>query len=116
MAARIASGRSLYPRLVNREFKSEPLPFSPEALAVARQGMDLVVNGAGTAVRSRLPLDGLTMAGNTGTAQVRGLRTGNGTRGPWKFRDPGLFVRFAPSFTPRPPTALVPHHGLGCLC
>jgi len=113
MAARIASGRRLYPRLINREFKNEPLPFSPEALAVARQGMDLVVNGAGTAVRSRLPLDGITMAGKTGTAQVRGLGTGNGKSGTWKFRDHGLFVGFAPVVNPRYATAVVIEHGMG---
>ncbi|MDR7060236.1 MULTISPECIES: penicillin-binding protein 2 [unclassified Sphingopyxis] len=113
MAARIASGRRLYPRLINREFKNEPLPFSPEALAVARQGMDLVVNGAGTAVRSRLPLDGITMAGKTGTAQVRGLGTGNGKSGTWKFRDHGLFIGFAPVDNPRYATAVVIEHGMG---
>jgi penicillin-binding protein 2 len=113
MAARIASGRRLYPRLINREFKNEPLPFSPEALAVARQGMDLVVNGAGTAVRSRLPLDGITMAGKTGTAQVRGLGTGNGKSGTWKFRDHGLFIGFAPVVNPRYATAVVIEHGMG---
>lgn len=113
MASRIASGRHLYPRLVNREFKNEPLPFSPEALAVARHGMDLVVNGAGTAVRSRLPLDGITMAGKTGTAQVRGLGTGNGKSGTWKFRDHGLFIGFAPVVNPRYATAVVIEHGMG---
>ncbi|MBO9694570.1 MAG: penicillin-binding protein 2 [Sphingopyxis sp.] len=113
MASRIASGRHLYPRLVNREFRNEPLPFSPEALAVARRGMDLVVNGAGTAVRSRLPLDGITMAGKTGTAQVRGLGTGNGKGGTWKFRDHGLFIGFAPVDNPRYATAVVIEHGMG---
>ncbi len=113
MAARIASGRRLYPRLINREFKNEPLPFSAEALAVARHGMDLVVNGAGTAVRSRLPLDGITMAGKTGTAQVRGLGTGNGKSGTWKFRDHGLFIGFAPVINPRYATAVVIEHGMG---
>ena len=113
MTARIASGRRLYPRLINREFRNEPLPFSAEALAVARQGMDLVVNGAGTAVRSRLPLDGITMAGKTGTAQVRGLGTGNGKSGTWKFRDHGLFIGFAPVANPRYATAVVIEHGMG---
>src|SRR3546814_14932741 len=75
--------------------------------------MDLVVNGAGTAVRSRLPLDGITMAGKTGTAQVRGLRTGNGQSGTWKFRDHGLFVGFAPVDNPRYATGIVIEHGMG---
>lgn len=114
MTARIASGRHLYPRLVNRQFKNEPLPFSAEALAAARHGMDLVVNGpGGTAGRSKLPLDGIAMAGKTGTAQVRGLNTGNGKAGTWKFRDHGLFVGFAPVDNPRYATAVVIEHGMG---
>lgn len=114
MSARIASGRRLYPRLINRAFKNEPLPFSPEALAVARQGMDLVVNGAGTAVRSRLPLDGVTMGGKTGTAQVRGLASGSrGQSGAWKYRDHGLFVCFAPVENPRYAASVVIEHGMG---
>ncbi len=114
MTARIASGRRLYPRLVNRHFKNEALPFSAEALATARHGMDLVVNGpGGTAGRSKLPLDGIAMAGKTGTAQVRGLNTGNGKGGTWKFRDHGLFVGFAPVVNPRYATAVVIEHGMG---
>ena len=114
MAARIASGRRLYPRLVNRHFKNDPLPFSAEALATARHGMDLVVNGpGGTAGRSKLPLDGIAMAGKTGTAQVRGLNTGNGKAGTWKFRDHGLFIGFAPVDNPRYATAVVIEHGMG---
>ncbi|HEY0594765.1 penicillin-binding protein 2 [Sphingopyxis sp.] len=114
MAARIASGRRLYPRLVNRQFENESLPFSAEAFAVARHGMDLVVNGpGGTAGRSKLPLDGITMAGKTGTAQVRGLGTGNGKSGTWKFRDHGLFIGFAPVDNPRYATAVVIEHGMG---
>ena len=114
MASRIASGRSLYPRLVNRQFKNEPLPFSAEALGTARLGMDLVVNGpGGTAGRSRLPLDGITMAGKTGTAQVRGLNTGNGKGGTWKFRDHGLFIGFAPVGDPRYAISVIIEHGMG---
>jgi penicillin-binding protein 2 len=114
MTARIASGRRLYPRLINREFRNEPLPFSAEALAVARAGMDRVVNGAGTAVRSRLPLDGITMGGKTGTAQVRGLASGSrGQSGAWKYRDHGLFVCFAPVENPRYAASVVIEHGMG---
>ncbi len=114
MTARIASGRRLYPRLINREFRNEPLPFSAEGLAVARAGMDRVVNGAGTAVRSRLPLDGITMGGKTGTAQVRGLASGSrGQSGAWKYRDHGLFVCFAPVENPRYAASVVIEHGMG---
>ncbi len=76
--------------------------------------MDLVVNGAGTAVRSRLPLDGITMGGKTGTAQVRGLASGSrGQSGAWKYRDHGLFVCFAPVENPRYAASVVIEHGMG---
>jgi penicillin-binding protein 2 len=114
MVARIASGKALYPRLINRQFDNAPLPLMPEALAVARAGMNQVVNGAGTAVRSRLPLDGITMGGKTGTAQVRGLASGSrGQGGEWKYRDHGLFVCFAPVENPRYAASVVIEHGMG---
>jgi penicillin-binding protein 2 len=69
----------------------------------------------GTAARSKLPLEGIAMAGKTGTAQVRGL--GSGSRGgagvPWKYRDHGLFVCFAPVEQPLYAAAVVIEHGLG---
>ncbi|MGN6596847.1 penicillin-binding protein 2 [Sphingopyxis terrae] len=114
MASRIASGRKLYPRLVSRQFSNEPLPFSAEAFATAREGMNRVVNApGGTAGRSRLPLDGIQMAGKTGTAQVRGLNTGNGKGGTWKFRDHGLFICFAPVENPRYAASVIIEHGMG---
>jgi penicillin-binding protein 2 len=115
MAARIASGRNLQPSLIiGQEQKVAPLPFSAEHLAVVHQGMNLVVNGAGTAARSRLPLDGIQMAGKTGTAQVRKIAgTQRGQSGAWKYRDHGLFVCFAPVDQPRYAAAVVIEHGLG---
>ncbi|MEY4502687.1 MAG: hypothetical protein RIS52_2577 [Pseudomonadota bacterium] len=114
MAARIASGRMLQPRLILEKHKPDPLlPFSPEQLAVVRKGMDLVVNGAGTAVRSRLNIEGVRMAGKTGTAQVRGLSHGKKFSGAWKFRDHGLFVFFAPADAPKYAGAVVIEHGMG---
>ncbi len=114
MAARIASGRKLIPRLFLDNHKPDPpLPFTPEQLAIVQKGMDLVVNGAGTAVRSRLNIDGVRMAGKTGTAQVRGLNHGKKFSGTWKFRDHGLFVFFAPSDAPKYAGAVVIEHGMG---
>jgi penicillin-binding protein 2 len=76
--------------------------------------MDLVVNGAGTAVRSRLPLDDIKMAGKTGTAQVRRISgTQRGQSGEWKYRDHGLFVCYAPTDRPRYAAAVVIDHGMG---
>jgi penicillin-binding protein 2 len=76
--------------------------------------MDEVVNGAGTAGRSKLQLEGIRMGGKTGTAQVR--RIAGGARGgmnvPWKYRDHGLFIGFAPVDQPRYAAAVVIEHGM----
>jgi penicillin-binding protein 2 len=115
MSARIASGRMLQPRLLLGEaaHNAPPLPFPAEHLAIARQGMDMVVNGAGTATRSRLEIPNVAMAGKTGTAQVRGLNRGNGKGGAWRSRDHGLFVCFAPVDNPRYAASVVIEHGVG---
>lgn len=115
MAARIASGRNLQPSLIlDQPPKAALLPFPAEHLAVVHKGMDLVVNGGGTGARSRLPLDGIAMAGKTGTAQVRKIAgSQRGQSGEWKYRDHGLFVCFAPVEAPRYAAAVVIEHGLG---
>lgn len=116
MASCIASGKRIRPRLVMGQ-GPEPGSFGydPAHFEIVRQGMWEVVNGAGTAVRSKLPFDDIAMGGKTGTAQVRGL--GSGSRGgagvPWKYRDHGLFVFFAPVDRPRYAGAVVIEHGVG---
>jgi penicillin-binding protein 2 len=115
MTARIASGKALYPSLLYRKRELiKPLPYSAEHLAIVRAGMDRVVNGAGTGVGSRLPLDGIQMAGKTGTAQVRGLASGSrGQSGARRYRDHGLFVCYAPTENPRYAAAVLIEHGMG---
>lgn len=115
MAARIASGRNLLPEIIKKN-RAAPtlLSFPQEHLDVVRKGMDLVVNGAGTAVRSRLQLENIAMAGKTGTAQVRRIEGAQrGQSGAWKYRDHGLFVCFAPVDQPRYGAAVVIEHGMG---
>jgi penicillin-binding protein 2 len=114
-AARIATGKVLMPELIAARAKgtSEMLPISPEYLQSVRTGMREVVN-AGTAIRSRLPLDGIEMAGKTGTAQVRNLSSGmrGGEGVPWKYRDHALFIFFAPVDKPKYAGAVVIEHGM----
>ncbi len=114
-ASRIASGRELMPRiLADAPIVGPMLDVPQERMAMIRSGMDEVVNGAGTAVRSRLQLDGIRMGGKTGTAQVR--RIAGGARGglnvPWKYRDHGLFIGFAPVENPLYAVAVVIEHGM----
>ncbi|SOB87068.1 penicillin-binding protein 2 [Sphingomonas guangdongensis] len=114
-AARIASGRALTPRLLATARQPIPLlDVAPEHLAIVRGGMDEVVNGAGTAVASKLPLPGIRMGGKTGTAQVRRIVDRlRGQGGDWKYRDHGLFICFAPVDQPRYAASVVIEHGLG---
>lgn len=115
MTARIASGLNIQPEIVMKK-RAAPatLSFPQEHLAVVRKGMDLVVNGAGTAVRSKLQLPDITMGGKTGTAQVRRIAgSQRGQSGEWKYRDHGLFVCFAPVANPRYGAAVVIEHGMG---
>ena len=112
MTSRIASGRNLVPSLMFGQNKppAAMLPFTPEQLAVAHDGMFRVVNGSGTGVGSKLLLENIQMAGKTGTAQVRAL-VSRGSIGDWKSRDHSLFVCYAPADAPRYAMAVVIEHG-----
>ena len=112
MTSRIASGRDLVPSLMFGQAKplGPALPFTPEQLAVTRDGMFRVVNGSGTGAGSRLQVPGVTMSGKTGTAQVRKLLS-RGGGGAWKGRDHSWFICFAPSEAPRYAMAVVVEHG-----
>ena len=115
MAACVASGKKVRPRLIAGEGPApEALPYDPEHFATVRSGMWEVVNGAGTAGRSRLPFPDIEMGGKTGTAQVRRIAGGQrGQSGDWKYRDHGLFVFFAPVDRPLYAGAVVIEHGMG---
>ncbi|HEX6376448.1 MAG TPA: penicillin-binding protein 2 [Allosphingosinicella sp.] len=115
MAGRVASGLDIQPNLIRRRRPAPaPLPFANEHFETVRKGMWEVVNGAGTAGRSRLELPGIEMAGKTGTAQVRRITSGQrGQSGAWKYRDHGLFVCFAPAASPRYAASVVIEHGMG---
>ncbi|WP_309092383.1 penicillin-binding protein 2 [Phenylobacterium sp.] len=125
MTARLANGRkALNPRLIKsiggKELPSgaavPDLPFSQEHLNYVRAGMAAVTEAGGTAyVASQLGLGDILMAGKTGTAQVYSYKAG-GTRGkggPWRLRDHGLFVAFAPLDEPRYALAVIVQHGMG---
>lgn len=115
MSARLATGKQLSPRLVIGKEKPRPTSydFADEHISYIRQAMSDVVNGPGTAGRGRLPFEDIQMAGKTGTAQVVSLRISDGRSGPWKYRDHGLFVFFAPTDKPKYAGAVVIEHGGG---
>lgn len=112
MPARLASGRLLKPRLVMAG-KPAPAPAvdaDPAHLEIIRNAMAAVVNGSGTAVASKLPIEGIQMAGKTGTAQV--FRLGErGHQSNWALRDHALFIAFAPAVQPRYAIGCIIEHG-----
>jgi penicillin-binding protein 2 len=121
--ARIASGRSLHPRLLHGDpvNAGEALPVPPEHLEFVRRAMGDVVNGNGTARAAKLPVDGVLMAGKTGTAQVRRITMAERAGGvrsnaslAWRMRDHSHFIAFAPVEQPiYACAALVEHGGFG---
>jgi len=116
MAARLATGKNLMPRLLMNEKKPtiETLNLDPEHLLYVQKAMSDVVNGPGTAGRARLPIEDVKLAGKTGTAQVVNLNFGRGGQDvAWKYRDHGLFICFAPFDNPRYAAAVVIQHGGG---
>ncbi len=74
----------------------------------------------GTAYRARIMVPGMSMAGKTGTSQVRRITRAEREAGiikneqlPWKRRDHALFVGYAPIEKPRYAVAVVVEHGGG---
>ena len=128
MAARIASGTGVRPRLV-RARGGQPLTPAPAEdtgipqgnFEIVRGGMYGVVNGnRGTARGSRIEDELWEMAGKTGTSQVRNITAAERARGvfrnedlPWGRRDHALFVAYAPAHAPRFAISVVVEHGGG---
>jgi len=127
LAAEIGNGGTLYqPQFVKEIDALDGTPvkvfppiirshvnIDPTVLDQVRSGMIGVVNaGDGTAHGARL--DGVTVAGKTGTAQV--IKEAQGVRvkenaGPEKYRDHGWFMAFAPVDHPRIAVACIIEHG-----
>ncbi len=120
MAARIATGRSISPRLVKRIGNVETpsragvdLGLNPNHLLQIHRGMYAVSNNRrGTAYKSRIIADGMRMAGKTGTAQVSSTVVDNKSVA-WEKRDHALFVNFAPWDNPKIAVSVVVEHGGG---
>lgn len=126
LAARIASGMQVVPRVVH-SLGAQPLPrpavepigFSPDALNLVRSAMSAVTNEpGGTAYPWRITDPMMAMAGKTGTAQVRVITNEEREHGvrsneslPWNLRDHGIFMGFAPVDNPRYAIAVVIEHG-----
>jgi penicillin-binding protein 2 len=115
MASRLATGKRVIPRLL----KSKPVA-PQEQLAVDQDHLNFIrkamwgVVDHGTAAAAKLPLDGIQMAGKTGTAQTHNLSAserGDYTSATWKLRDHSLFMAFVPFDNPRYAAATIVEHG-----
>jgi penicillin-binding protein 2 len=128
MTARLATSRSVMPRLIRTidgveqpSGHGEPLGLNENHLREIRRAMFAVSNSnRGTAFRSRIVEAGLRLAGKTGTSQVRNISTGERATGvvsnqnlPREQRDHALFVSYAPFDAPRYAVAVVVEHGGG---
>jgi len=115
MASRLATGKRVIPRLL----KSQPAKPQTQ-LAVDEDHLNFIhkamwgVVDHGTAAAAKLPLDGIQMAGKTGTAQTHNLAAherGDYTSATWKLRDHSLFMAFVPFDKPRYAAATIVEHG-----
>ena len=128
MAARIASGRAVAPRLIySVDGEVAPIADAPglgidgSNLRAIRAGMFAVVNSErGTAKSARITAPSMIMAGKTGTSQVRNITAAERATGvvsnddlPWARRDHALFVAYAPYDAPKYAVAVVVEHGGG---
>ncbi len=128
MTSRIASGKTIIPRLIKSISGVPQVGVAPEVLDIqtvdiekVRRGMFAVVNERrGTAYASRIDDNDMVMAGKTGTSQVRQITTEERAAGvtknedlPWKRRDHALFVGYAPFDNPRYAVTVIVEHGGG---
>ena len=128
MAARLASGNEVKPRLIKSvdgieqpELGGASLGLNENNLRKMRRAMfDTVNDRRGTAYGSRIIDDAMRMAGKTGTSQVRNITAAERARGvtrnedlPWERRDHALFVNYAPFDNPKYAVAVVVEHGGG---
>lgn len=128
MTARLATGRSVTPRLIHTINGVEqpsgagvPMGLNENYLRRIRQSMyDVCNHSRGTAYRSRIIAEEALMAGKTGTSQVRRITPEERARGvtsnadlPWERRDHALWVNYAPFDNPRFAVSVIVEHGGG---
>ncbi len=131
MTARLGTGNAVNPRLVRATGADVEgvaadgppaqvsLDIDPAHLALVRDGMNAVVNElGGTATRSAVRGRGMSMAGKTGTAQVRNISREERESGvleneelPRHLRDHALFVGFGPVTAPKYAVSVIVEHG-----
>lgn len=117
--ARFVKGEKVTPRFEGTgDVFFEDMGHTKEYRDLLLKAMENTVNDPeGTAFRWRIPFEGMEMAGKTGTSQVRRITLQQRKAGqtktahlPWKQREHGLFVGYAPMHAPRYAIAVVVEH------
>lgn len=117
MTARLATGRNLIPCLVKpkdgQKPRFEPLDVKPEHLQWIRAGMlASVYEPGGTGKRVQIAGANFSIAGKTGTSQVRANSTRRrADQSEWELRDHALFVCYFPVDRPRYAISCIIEHG-----
>ncbi len=127
MTARLSNGgRAVAPTLIREGPGSSarppapPVPYDAEWIRLTHEAMLAVANEAGGTARADLGIPGVTLAGKTGTSQVRRITMAERRRGvlsteqlPWNRRNHALFVCYAPAAAPKYACSVVVEHGGG---
>lgn len=127
MSRLVNGGLAVKPRLAEYVGQEFHLETAPQKLGFKKQNLDLVKEGMisavnmphGTALGSRITIEGQEMGGKTGTAQVARITADQRARGvknqdlPWHLRHHALFVGYAPIANPRYACTVIVEHGVG---
>ncbi len=117
--ARLVKGEKITPRFEGAgDVLFDTMGYDKDNQELILKAMkDTVNDPRGTAFRWRIPFEGMEMAGKTGTSQVRRITLQQRKAGqtkthhlPWKQREHGLFVGYAPIQNPRYAIAVVVEH------
>ncbi|HEX2254800.1 MAG TPA: penicillin-binding protein 2 [Thermoanaerobaculia bacterium] len=112
-AAVANGGRLVVPHLVEGQedpSEAQVLPVDDRVLAAVREGMAAVMQPGGTAYWSA-HIEGVEMAGKTGTTQVASGVAGNEASTPWKLRNHAWFTSFSPVENARLVVVVFNEHG-----
>jgi penicillin-binding protein 2 len=129
MTARLANGgKQVVPRIIRSvgedllvdTTKLGRVSASRRHIDFVRRAMNAVTNEGGTAARSRLEGEGMSMAGKTGTSQVFRITKAERDKGvrkqedlPWRLRDHGSFIGYGPVEAPKYAVSVIVEHGMG---
>ncbi|WP_136798121.1 penicillin-binding protein 2 [Desulfosediminicola ganghwensis] len=127
-AALAANGKRMQPQLIEKVVDPsgevtdtfEPIvvadeKFDSRFMDIIHQGMVDVVHGKKGTAR-KIAIDGLTIAGKTGTSQVVRVAKYRGLKDddiPYNYRDHALFTCYAPADDPEIALTVIVEHGLG---